>query len=102
MISLIVFLLAAYGLTNAITGGQIFEPLRESLARIPRVGDWLFGFIECPMCVGFWVGLGIYTAGLRPNIGATWWVSGGCLALAASGWCWIVRVALARLGEDRL
>ena len=49
---LIWFILAAYGLTQIIVYGSIFNKIRP-----PK--DWLKGFGElfhCPMCMGFWVG----------------------------------------------
>ena len=50
---LIWFILAAYGLTQIIVYGTIFNKIRP-----PK--DWLNGFGElfhCPMCMGFWVGV---------------------------------------------
>ena len=50
---LIWFILAAYGLTQIIVYGSIFNKIRP-----PK--DWLKGFGElfhCPMCMGFWVGV---------------------------------------------
>jgi hypothetical protein len=49
---LIYFILAAYGLTQIIIVGSIFNKIRPSR-------DWLWGFgkiFHCPMCMGFWVG----------------------------------------------
>ena len=41
-------------MTNIMSMGQIFEPLRESIAlRSEKAGK----FVRCPMCLGFWVGL---------------------------------------------
>ena len=49
---LIYFVLAAYGLTQILVYGSIFNKIRP-----PR--PWLYGFgklFHCPMCMGFWVG----------------------------------------------
>ncbi len=49
---LIFFILAAYGLTQILVYGSIFNKIRPAK-------DWLMGFGElfhCPMCMGFWVG----------------------------------------------
>ena len=46
------FILAAYGLTQILVYGSIFNKVRP-----PR--QWLHGFgklFHCPMCMGFWVG----------------------------------------------
>tara|TARA_R100001163_G_C5013134_1_gene158367 strand:- start:63 stop:398 length:336 start_codon:yes stop_codon:yes gene_type:complete len=51
--SLLWFVLAAYGLTQILIYGTIFNKIRP-----PK--DWLSGFGElfhCPMCMGFWVGV---------------------------------------------
>ena len=53
---LIWFILAAYGLTQIIVYGSIFNKIRP-----PK--DWLKGFGElfhCPMCMGFWVGVFLF------------------------------------------
>ena len=44
--SLIKFVLAAYGLTQVLVYGAVFDRLRPS-----------HHFFHCPMCVGFWSGV---------------------------------------------
>jgi hypothetical protein len=44
--NLLLFVLAAYGLTQIIVYGKIFEKIRPS-----------YHFFHCPMCIGWWVGL---------------------------------------------
>ena len=47
------FVLAAYGLTQILVYGDIFNKIRPSK-------EWLnnFGLLfHCPMCMGFWVGV---------------------------------------------
>lgn len=44
--NLLLFVLAAYGLTQIIVFGNIFNKIRPS-----------HHFFHCPMCVGWWVGL---------------------------------------------
>jgi len=48
--SIVWFCLIAYGLTQIIVFGKIFEPIR------PTTG-WFGQLFRCPMCTGFWVGL---------------------------------------------
>ena len=43
------FIFAAYGLTQILVYGKIFESIR------PSKEVWK-GFFHCPMCVGFWSG----------------------------------------------
>ena len=51
--SLLLFILCAYGLTQILVYGSIFNKIRP-----PK--EWLKGLGElfhCPMCMGFWVGV---------------------------------------------
>tara|TARA_R110000824_G_scaffold302749_2_gene490528 strand:+ start:7587 stop:7895 length:309 start_codon:yes stop_codon:yes gene_type:complete len=49
MVELLYFVLAAYGLTQLLVYGSIFEAIR------PTRG-WLGSLFSCPMCMGFHVG----------------------------------------------
>ena len=44
--NLLLFVLAAYGLTQIIVYGRIFNKIRPS-----------YHFFHCSMCIGWWVGL---------------------------------------------
>ena len=44
--SLIYFILSAYGITQILVFSKILEPIRPN-----------YYFFHCPMCVGFWVGV---------------------------------------------
>jgi len=63
MVSLIVFILACYGLTQILVYGKIFDAIRPK-----------YKFFHCTMCVGFWVGIlfyilmGIYSIDFSNNI----------------------------------
>ena len=46
---LVYFALAAYGLTQVLVYGKIFQDIRPSKEKFK-------GFFHCPMCVGFWSG----------------------------------------------
>ena len=46
---LIYFALTAYGLTQILVYGKIFQDIRPSKEKFK-------GFFHCPMCVGFWSG----------------------------------------------
>lgn len=101
MAELVVFILVTFGITNIVTLGKIFEPIR----RRTREDSWVGTLIRCPMCFGFWVGLLVSLAGLR--------VTPDLLVLApysshvldggiGSGSTWAVHVILCRLGSDDL
>ena len=117
---LILFFLACFGVTNIITGGKIFEPLRKSLARIaapvvifecgeeqvtrPANIFWrsLAYWIKCPMCIGVPVGVSWRLIGLFPNTSLGFWRELVIAGFVSSAVCWVMRVVLARLGEDLL
>ena len=46
---LVYFALTAYGLTQILVYGKIFQDIRPSKEKF-------IGFFHCPMCVGFWSG----------------------------------------------
>ena len=53
---LIYFILSAYGLTQILIYGSIFN-------KIIPLRDWLVGYgilFHCPMCMGFWTGLFLF------------------------------------------
>jgi len=55
-LDLIYFILAAYGLTQILISGSIFNKIRP-----PK--EWLYSFgklFHCPMCMGFWVGVFLF------------------------------------------
>ena len=54
---LLYFVLTAYGLTQIIICGSIFDKIRPNK-------DWLHGFgklFHCPMCLGFWSGVLLFS-----------------------------------------
>lgn len=105
--SLLIFLLASYGTTNIVTSGKIFEWLRKAFASLPGAwGRHLGYWIRCPMCFGFAVGIFFYFMGLGswyPRV-EIWQYPAKFIAVGSisSGFCWVVRVVLSRLGEDNL
>jgi hypothetical protein len=53
-VQLIYFILCAYGMTYILIYGSIFNPIR------PRNGA-LGELFKCPLCVGFWVGVFLWS-----------------------------------------
>jgi hypothetical protein len=53
---IIVYMLLAYGITNIVVYGSIFESLRNWFSRnISFIGK----LINCPLCFSTWVGFGL-------------------------------------------
>lgn len=60
MLTIIATIIAAYGITNIVTQGAIFDPFKEWLGvkgKDSRVISKLVYLLNCPMCFGFWVGV---------------------------------------------
>tara|TARA_R100001129_G_C5111316_1_gene187226 strand:- start:82 stop:381 length:300 start_codon:yes stop_codon:yes gene_type:complete len=53
MLSLVYFVLAAYGLTQVLVYGTIFDKLRPTTGKLGEL-------FHCPMCMGFWVGVFLF------------------------------------------
>ncbi len=51
--SLVVFILVAYGLTQILIYGSIFDPIRPTTGLLGEL-------FQCSMCLGFWVGVFLY------------------------------------------
>ena len=96
---LAVFLLASYGATNIITASQLLAGARTRLQRRSR---WLGAWARCAMCMSVPVGVGWNLVGLRLGPDLPRFVEFFAAGAVSSGGCWIVRVVLARLGEDAL
>ena len=99
----LVMILCAYGLTNIITQGTIFDGFKEKLSEISirrENGfikwclDKFITLINCPMCTGFHVGwfIGIF---FGPFV---WWnfIFNGAVY---SGTCWIIHSFVQYLGN---
>ena len=92
---ILAWLLVTYGITVAITTSKAGDPLRRlfSLTNLGRI------FIHCPMCVGFWVGVGLSFVGLTVIPGSLpAWLGHTLSGFAALAWCWSVHVVLHHLG----
>lgn len=92
---MIFWLFLTYGITLIITGSSIFRPIRQ---RDPS------GLLRCPMCTGWWVGLGVsFAFHLGPAVlMPSRFMEALANAFCAAAWCWAVHVVLVRLGSDKL
>jgi len=68
MIDLIFFTMACFGLMYVIGHSVISLSIRERIARLPapRWRFWFITLIECPACLGFWIGLAAGLFGYVP------------------------------------
>ena len=56
MLDLLLFCLVAFGITNIITISKMGTSWRD---RATKINAKLGELFHCPMCMGFWVGLGL-------------------------------------------
>lgn len=100
MINLFIFILLAYGISNILIYGSIFEGLRESLKKLGTGDKSLYKLFTCMICLPTWIGFIISTifhlyevatpvSGLGINSPALAIFLDGCLA---SGGAYVLNV----------
>jgi len=106
VVQLAIFLLAVYGLANAVAVlkiGRYFigtHKARKGLGRIPYFGDMLY----CPPCQAFWYGMAFSKYALSPSReyvvaqGQPLWTSVIMDGLAACAVAYLLHVLAERLG----
>lgn len=89
LVSLVIFLLSCYGGANGIVFSRLLQPIRLWIEFSERSYDpdgnfvggklrtfWVAKFlaklINCPLCVGFWLGI-IYSLGIYSPCANTMW-----------------------------
>lgn len=96
----LVFLLAAYGISHALTALTIGTPFRRLMTRLGKIPGH---FSHCIACTGFWVGLAL--SFLWSPMGADDVHGMSRLGLhvvdsaAASGVNWLLYIVMVRLGQ---
>lgn len=101
---LIVFVMAVYGLANAIAVlkfGRYFlgtHSERKGLGRIPYMGDLFY----CPPCLAFWIGIGCSWVLFSPA--SAWvfvaWKAAIIDGLMVSGFAYVLHLSSERLGHN--
>lgn len=101
---LVVFVMAVYGLANAIAVlkfGKYFLGTyseRKFLGKIPFLGDLFY----CPPCLSFWIGMGFSWAFLSPSSEwvFVWWKAMLVDGLLASAFAYLFHLTSERLGHN--
>lgn len=63
-----------------IARAEISKPIWDAIWLPERINQLL----RCPACSGFWIGLALGTAGLRPLVTGHWWLDMPVAALAGA------------------
>ena len=96
---LIAFVLVCWGITNILVNSKLFKPLRDRLKPVPFLGQMIY----CTMCMGWWVGLAVSCLGMNiTEVSYDYRLEFIADAFVSSGTCWIIYVALARMGSMEL
>jgi len=76
--TLLIWILVSFGITLSVTRGKIFDPIRQ---RALKINSTLGQLLQCPMCLGFWVGifLSLFWQSLSGNC-----FLDGCLSLCTN------------------
>ena len=53
LVSVLVWILACYGMTTIIVSSVLFQPIRLAVQKISPIHK----LINCMLCMGFWVGI---------------------------------------------
>jgi len=96
-----IWILTAYGMSNILVFGSIFENLRNWLI---KKSEFFGDLIQCMMCTSTWVGFFFSLAFFSPtaeltNIPYTSWFFDGMLA---SGSVWAINAIIEWFEENRI
>ena len=79
---LILFILICFGFTNIIVNGEIFEYIRSF---IEKKSTFFGKLINCSMCFGFWIGIGVAFFINPLETYTTFWLSVvGCAVISSA------------------
>lgn len=62
--TLLLYFLAAFGFAFIVGHSKISLAFREWLAARGALGEWLASLLECPACLGFWIGIAAVFTGV--------------------------------------
>lgn len=97
-VSLILFLLACYGVSNAVAVLKTRLIFQAIFGKVPVLRD----LIKCPPCIAFWTGLVCSHWVLSPasNFCSKWWGSMLVDGFAACAAVWLLHLKAERLAGD--
>ncbi len=112
MIQLLIWAMVAYGMTNILVYGSIFNGLRQSIHNwgnsdymaFNGFGKFLSGLISCVLCTSTWVGFFLSLAYFSPNsdlIGLNKILSVFFDGMLSAGFVWAINSVIEWFEENR-
>ena len=112
MIELVIWAMVAYGMTNILVYGSIFNGLRNSIHKwgnnkyVPfnHFGKFLSELISCVLCTSTWVGFFLSLAYFSPNtcfIGLNKYLSVFFDGILSAGFVWAINSIIEWFEENR-
>ena len=92
MREIILFVLITWGITCVVTFGAVFKPVRRFFASNRYTRSNLGYLLHCPMCTGFWAGLGVHF-----TLPLSIWIAD---AFIGAGVCYLLRAVFVYACED--
>lgn len=110
--NLVIWAMVAYGMTNILVYGSIFNGLRDAihkwgnnpLAVFNFLGQFLSGLISCVLCTSTWVGFFLSLAYFSPNadlIGLNKILSVFFDGMLSAGFVWAINAIIEWFEENR-
>jgi len=113
MIQLLIWVMVAYGMTNILVYGSIFNGLRNGIHNwgntitLPFnfLGKFLSGLIQCVLCTSTWVGFFLSLSYFSPNVelvGLNKIISVFFDGMLSAGFVWMINSIVEWFEENRL
>lgn len=110
--SLIIWAVVAYGMTNIMVYGSIFNGLRDKIHRwgdnedsfFQPMGHFLSGLISCVLCMSTWIGFFLSMCYFSPNadiIGLNKILSVFFDGMLSAGFVWAINAVVEWFEENR-
>jgi hypothetical protein len=109
--NLLIWAIVAYGMTNILVYGSIFNNLRNKIHRwgenkglLSGLGLFLSGLISCVLCTSTWVGFFLSLAYFSPNneiVGLNKFLSVFFDGMLSAGFVWGINAIIEWFEENR-
>ena len=110
--NLVIWAMVAYGMTNILVYGSIFNGFRQSIhnwgnnefAPFNFLGKFLSGLISCVLCTSTWIGFFLSLAYFSPNvdiIGLNKFLSVFFDGMLSAGLVWAINAVIEWFEENR-